>query len=63
MSDLDTAHKACTPDQLAAYTLAARGVSQRTIALTLGISRAAVRDRLENARRNIALHQRKDTAA
>ena len=62
MTDLDTAHKVCTPNELAAYIPATRGVSQRTIALNLGISRASVRDRLENARRKIALAHRKDAA-
>ncbi len=51
----------CTPKELDALTLAERGLSQRTIALELGISRSAVRARLEEARRK--LHAaRKDTA-
>ncbi len=50
-----------TPAEHDAHQLAERGLSQRTIALHLGISRSAVRARLENARRK--LHAtRKDTA-
>jgi RNA polymerase sigma factor (sigma-70 family) len=43
-----------TPNEQEALELAQRGLSQRTIALTLGISRSAVRARLENARRKLA---------
>ncbi len=51
-----------TPAEHDAYQLNQRGLSQRTIALHLGISRSAVRARLENARRK--LHAaRKDNAA
>jgi len=39
-----------------------KGISQRTISLALGISRSAVRERLENADRKIQAHQRKDAA-
>ena len=54
MTDLATAHKVCTPNELEAWTLANQGMSQRTIALALNISRSAVRARLENARRKIS---------
>ena len=43
--------------------LQTKGMSQRTISLALGISRTAVRDRLENADRKIRQHHRKDAAA
>jgi DNA-binding NarL/FixJ family response regulator len=39
-----------------------KGMSQRTISLALGISRSAVRERLDNADRKIRQHQRKDAA-
>lgn len=51
-----------TPAEHEAWTLAQQGVSQRTIALELKISRSAVRARLENARRKITLTERKDAA-
>lgn len=44
----------CTPAELEAWRLETRGMSQRAISAALGISRAAVRDRLENAARKIA---------
>ncbi len=62
MNEHDTAASVCTPAELAAWTLADRGLSQRTIALELGISRSAVRARLEEARRKIIAAQRKDAA-
>jgi DNA-binding CsgD family transcriptional regulator len=52
-TDLDTAHKVCTPNELAAYQLHYRRYSERRIALALNISRSAVQSRLENARRKI----------
>lgn len=45
-----------------AALLSTKGMSQRTIALALGISRSAVRERLDNAARKIRQHQRKDAA-
>jgi DNA-binding CsgD family transcriptional regulator len=42
-----------TPNELKVVELANRGLSQRTIALALGISRSAVQSRLENATRKI----------
>lgn len=62
MTDLDTAHKVCTPNELAAYQLHARGLSQRAIALALHISRINVRDRLASAQRKIDA-ARKENAA
>lgn len=53
MTDRTIAQQACTPTQYAAWDLADKGASQRTIALKLGISRSAVRARLEEARRKI----------
>lgn len=61
MTDRDLAPTILTPTQYAAWELADRGASQRTIALKLGISRSAVRARLEEARRKIRLA--KETAA
>lgn len=61
MTDLTTARTVCTDREYAAYELHAKGASQRTIALQLGISRSAVRARLEEARRKIRLA--KETAA
>lgn len=46
-----------------ALLLNEKGLAPKTIALALGISRWAVRDRIENGLRKIELHQRKDTAA
>lgn len=46
-----------------ALLLNKKGLTPKTIALALGISRWAVRDRIENGLRKIELHQRKDTAA
>ena len=60
-SDRDTAHKVCTPNELAAYELAQRGLSQRRIADALHISRSSARSRLEEANRKI--RQAKERAA
>lgn len=46
-----------TAAQLGAVTLYERGLSQRGIARQLGISHAAVRDRLDGAERRIRRHQ------
>lgn len=62
MSDHDIARTVCTEKELQAYELAERGMSERTIALALDISRSAVRARLENAHRKIRL-AKKETAA
>ena len=43
-----------TPAEQQALDLHNKGLSQRTIAHALGISRSAVRARLENARRKLA---------
>lgn len=50
-----------TPAEHEAWTLHTRGLSQRAIALALGISRSSVRARLENATRK--LNHAKETAA
>lgn len=61
MTDRELAPTILTPAELEAWTLNDRGLSERTIALHLDISRSAVRSRLENARRK--LHRaRKDAA-
>lgn len=60
-----TAQTHCTPKELEALDLTRRGYSTRLAALTLGISREAVKDRLARADRKIhnALNQPKETAA
>ena len=45
-----------TPRQLTAYRLAANGMSERDIALHLGVTRRAVRDRLQEADVKIRRH-------
>lgn len=62
MTDLELARAVCTPKELDAHELHARGMSERSIALALHISRSAVRSRLENARRKISAARRKDAA-
>lgn len=52
MTDRDPA-TTLTPAEHEAWTLANRGLSQRAIALALGISRSSVRARLENATRKL----------
>ena len=53
MTDLDTARTVCTPNELRAYELHAKGMSQRSIAHALHLSRSAIQSRLENADRKI----------
>lgn len=48
------AQEVCTEAEIEAYRLERRGLSQRAIAYHLGVSREAVRDRLERAARKIA---------
>lgn len=51
------AYHVCTAKELAALELRERhGYGSRITALALGISRATVRERLENADRKITLH-------
>jgi DNA-binding CsgD family transcriptional regulator len=57
-----TAETVCTPNELTVLRLAAAGLSQRTIALHLRISRSAVQSRLENALRKIHAAQEKTNA-
>lgn len=56
------ADQVCTPNELQAWDLEDRGLSQRAIAHHLGISRTAVRDRLNNAARKIADRLNQDAA-
>lgn len=51
----NVARQVCTPKELAALELREFGYGTRLIALTLGISRASTRERLENADRKIAV--------
>lgn len=62
MTDVELARQHCTPKEQAAYELAYLGVSERSIALHLGISRSAVQSRLENARRKIHSARKEHTA-
>jgi DNA-binding CsgD family transcriptional regulator len=62
MTDLELAATVCTPKELEVLQLAHRGMSERSIALALDISRSAVRSRLENAIRKIT-RARKEQAA
>lgn len=48
------AEQVCTAAELDAWRLVQRGMSQRAIALALGISRSSVRDRVESAARKVA---------
>ena len=45
-----------TPKQLAAYQLNANGLSERRIAIHCGVSRRAIRDRLQEADVKIRAH-------
>ena len=63
MTDLDTAHKVCTPNELKAFTLSSRGMSQRSIALAMNLSRARIRNLIDRATTKIERAQRKDAAA
>lgn len=62
MTDHDIARTVCTERELHAYELHARGMSERSIALALHISRSAVQSRLENARRKIHAERRRTAA-
>lgn len=62
MTDRDLAPTTLTANELEAWTLADKGISERAIALALDISRSAVRSRLENARRKLHRARRKDAA-
>lgn len=61
MTNRELATTVLTANELEAWTLSERGMSERTIALALDISRSSVRSRLENARRKLA-RARKDAA-
>lgn len=51
----------CTPKELEALDLRRRrGFSEREVALTLGVSRTSIRDRIENADRKIELALRQN---
>jgi DNA-binding CsgD family transcriptional regulator len=70
MSDRDSVivagHKVAlvwlTPAELESWILAERGMSQRNIALALGVSRSTIRSRLENAARKLAQAQKEPAA-
>lgn len=62
MTDREIAEMVCTPKELEAFVLAYRGMSDRSIALALDLSRSTVKDRLERARRKIH-RARRDQAA
>lgn len=61
-TDLDTAHKVCTPRELEAWTLRTRGMTQNNIALAMTISRARARHLIDNATRKITDAQRDEAA-
>lgn len=63
MTDREIARTVCTPSEYTAWDLADRGMSQRAIALHLGLTRSSVRSRLEEARRKIDRQRRKANAA
>ncbi len=50
----EIAERVCTAAELQALQLERQGMSQRTIGHALGISREAVRDRLDRAARKVA---------
>lgn len=50
------AQQVCTPKQLQALDLYRRGAGRRRIAIALGITPAAVRDRIDAALLNIEKH-------
>lgn len=54
---LATARRVCTPKQIEALELINQGYGPRRIARILGISKQAVNDRIENARRKIKAEQ------
>lgn len=60
---LARARQVLTVREFEAFELAVRGMSTRSIALALGVSRSAVRSRLENAHRKIHAATRKETAS
>jgi DNA-binding CsgD family transcriptional regulator len=51
-----------TDAELESWILADRGMSQRNIALALGVSRSTIRSRLENAARKLANAQKEPAA-
>lgn len=51
-----------TPREQAAWDLKQRGLSERSIAFALDISRSAVQSRLENARRKLARAEKENAA-
>ena len=54
---------ALTKNEQIAWDLKQRGLSERSIALALDISRSAVQSRLENARRKLDRQARQEPAA
>ncbi len=62
-ADLFRLHgKLLTDNERAVFSLYVRGVSQRTIALGLDLSRSAVQSRLETGRRRMYIAMRKENA-
>lgn len=53
---LDLAAEHLTPNQHEAWTLSIRGLSQRDIALHLGVSRTTAVDRIDRAWQKLAAH-------
>lgn len=62
MTDRQIAELVLTPAEWKTWQLHHRGLSQRSIAHALDISRSTVRSRLENAARKIDAHRRRPAA-
>jgi predicted DNA-binding protein (UPF0251 family) len=62
MSNRSVPEGVLTKAELGAWLLADRGMSQRNIALALGVSRSTIRSRLENAARKLAQAQKEPAA-
>lgn len=62
MTDWDRLQVVLTAKEYEAFRLEAAGVSQRSIALALGITRGSVRDRLASAHRKAALLAKEEAA-
>jgi DNA-binding CsgD family transcriptional regulator len=57
-----TARDTLTVTEYESWLLQTRGMSQRSIALALGVSRSTIRSRLENAARKLAQAQKEPAA-
>jgi DNA-binding CsgD family transcriptional regulator len=60
--ELVLASRTLTLTEFDTWLLANRGMSQRSIALALGVSRSTIRSRLENAARKLANAQKEPAA-